>query len=142
MADNVAITPGVGASVATKDVGGVQYQVVETLPHRGKAATMSSVQINVSTSGDTDLVALVAAQFIRVMGFFMEAIGGSVDVILKDGTAAVNMSPAIRLVDKGSWFLPKDGEPWFITAAGSKLTINLSAAIQVSGRIYYSQSLL
>lgn len=30
MADNIAITPGAGATVATDDIGGVQYQRVKT----------------------------------------------------------------------------------------------------------------
>jgi hypothetical protein len=32
MADNIAITPGVGATVATEDVAGVHYQVVLVKP--------------------------------------------------------------------------------------------------------------
>jgi hypothetical protein len=38
MADNIVITPGVGATVATDDVGGVQYQKVK-LDGGGDGAT-------------------------------------------------------------------------------------------------------
>src|SRR4051812_46208755 len=43
MADNVAITPGAGTSIATDDIGGVQYQRVKvTFGADGTASDVSS----------------------------------------------------------------------------------------------------
>jgi hypothetical protein len=101
-------------------------------------ASLSSVSINAAANGNNTLIAAVGGQTIRVFKMFMVA-AANVDVILRDG-AATDLTGVMSLSKYGSVTLDLDGEPWFITAAGNAFVINLSAATQMSGRIYYTQS--
>lgn len=158
MADNVDVSTAAGATIATEDVSNVHHQKVKVEYGADGAATMvensaplpvmpgmqttsdyDEVAINVAASGDNTIVSATAAQTTRLYGFFLEADGGAVKVKWKDGAAA-DFHPAMPLNDKGSWFLPRDGRPWFKTTANTALILNLSAAVQVSGRAYYKKS--
>lgn len=140
MSDNVAVTPGAGASIATDDCG-ASGQVQRVRVALGGPGVMddeivTSVAINCAASGDNTIVALGASQTIRVYGFFLVA-ASSVSVKWRDGTAGTDFHPAIQV---GSWVLDRDRLPWFVTTASLALVLNLSAAIQVSGRLYYAKS--
>lgn len=160
MADDVAITPGSGETIAADDVGGIKYQRVKVaygadgsatdgslttpIPVRfgsPTTANLSSAQINAASSGQNTLLSGTALQTIRVFKFFMvNSTSTDVNVKFRDG-AATDLHPAILLrANGGSFTLDFDGEPWFVTTAGNDFTINLSAAVQVSGRFYYSKS--
>src|SRR5947199_405222 len=136
MADtSVPITAGVGTAIATELAGGLYYQAL--VPGVRRASLFTELKIDIPASGDTDLVALTASSFIKVYGIFLAA-QGAVDIILKDGTTPTELFPLISLTGKGaSWMLPRDGHPWAVTAVSSKLTINCSAAIRITGRLYY-----
>lgn len=157
MADNIDVTPGTGSTVATEDVGGVQHQKVKVEYGADGAATLvenvaplpimpgmqtttdyDEVAINVAGSGDNSIVSATASQTTRVYGFFLFANGGAVNVKWRDGST--DFTPALPLADKGYWSLPRDGRPWFKTTANTALQLNLSSAIQVSGRLYYKKS--
>src|SRR6185503_15062343 len=139
MADDIQITAGSGTTVATDDVGaGRQVQLVKpvfggdgvaTMPDatnrfpteatfaRPTAAGLSSAQINESTSGDRTILAGTASQTVRVFKFFLENAGTApVSIKFKDGAGA-DFHPAIVLQPGGSFALPFDGEPWFVTAS-------------------------
>lgn len=157
MADNVPITPGVGTNVATDDIGGVQYQRVKpqigadgvaadvdnanpwpvAMGHRTTAA-LDSAQINASASGDNTLLAGTGGQTIRMFKGWLVA-AAAVSIKFKDG-ASTDFHPAIALNAGASWFFDFDGEPWFVTSSGNGLVLNLSAAVQVSGRFHYKKS--
>jgi hypothetical protein len=160
MSDNVPITGGAGYVIATDDVGGVQYQVVKhaygadgvataltlttPLPVAPGAQIVSDyteVSINAATSGENTLVALTASQTIRVYGFFL-IVNGAAGVSLKfrDGASGTDFHPALPFADKSGWIVDPNGRPWFTTTAGVALILHLSAAIQVSGRLYYTKS--
>lgn len=135
MSDNVAITPGLGTSVRTEDQGGVQVQIISV----GNRITtpFSEVAINVASSGDNTIIAAGAAGVKhRLYGFFL-SVNGAVNLKWKDG-AASDFHPVQYFLGQGaSWFMPRDGNPWFTGTAATALILNLSAAIQVSGRAYY-----
>ncbi len=157
MADNVQITTGTGPTVATDDVGGVQHQRVKVefgadgaatdvsqaapLPTRPGIPTtqaMSRVAINCAASGDNTLVAAVAAQKIRVWGFFLK-VAGAVNMKFKNG-AGTDFHPALPFVVNGDgWVEDLQGEALFECAVNTALILNLSAAVQVSGYLYYTQ---
>lgn len=136
MSDNVTVTPGTGASIATDDCGGSQVQKVKIgFGGDGRLDDLSEIAINCATSGDNTIVTLTASQTIRVYGFFLYSAG--VSVKWRDGTAGTDFHPAVLV---GNWILDRSGPPWFTTTAGVNLVLNLSAAVQVSGRLYYAKS--
>lgn len=138
MANDVAITPGVGASVATYSEGGRHIQQIGA--YLEQVSQLTEVSINAAANGDNTIVGLTAAMTIRLYGFFLCA-RGAVDVRWFDGTAGTQFHPAIPLLGNGAfWMMPRDGRPWFTTTVALNLVLNLSAAVQVSGRAYYVKS--
>ena len=158
MADNVEVASGTGIPVATEEIGGFHHQKMKVefggtdvatmveqvapLPVRfgsPTAANLTSVAINAASSGDNSLVTATASQTTRVYKFFMVN-AGATDVNVKFRSATTDFHPASPLKPGGSFTLDFDGEPWFVTAANEALNLNLSAAVQVSGRAYYTKS--
>lgn len=158
MADNVAITAGVGTPVASDDVGGVHFQRIKLdiggdgatspvvvgnpLPvqHQLLATDLTEVAINCAASGDNSIVALTAGQIIRVWAFWLKVNGSGVGVNLKWRSATSDLHPALPFNDKDGWVMSFMSRPWFTCVVAEALQLNLSAAIQVSGRLYYTKS--
>ena len=141
MADNVIITPGVGASIATDDCGGVQVQKVKiAYGGDGKLHELSYFSFAVAGVGDNDVIAAAGVGIINfIYGFWLAAAAGAVDVKWKDGAAA-DFHTALPLMGKGaSWMLPRDSKPWYVGTANTKVILNLSVAVSVVGTIYYAQ---
>lgn len=115
--------------------GGTALPVTPSLP---TAALSTRVAINAASSGDNTLIAAVVGQTIRVHKLFFVA-SGAVNIKFKDG-ASSDLTPATPFYAGGGVVLDFDGDPWFVTTAGNAFVLNLSAAVQISGRIYYSQS--
>lgn len=137
---SVAVTPGVGAAIAIESIGGLAYQKIRVAwGPEGFVDEMTQLSINVASNGDNSIVVAVAAQTIRVYGFFF-TVAGVVSAKWKNG-AGTDFHPALPFLGNGaSWFLPKDGRPWFTCSVNTALILNLSGAIQVSGSLYYAQS--
>lgn len=93
--------------------------------------------VSCAASGDNIIVASVAAQFVRVYGLLL-LVDIPVSVKLGDLTPAF-FTGAMKFSAGGGLFLPAYGEPYFITAVGKGFNINLSAAVQCSGVIWYQQ---
>ena len=133
MADNVAITAGAGTIIGAEDQNGVEYQRI--IAWTSLTSPYAEAAINVAGSGDNQIIAAVSAKQIIVFGFFLVA-AGAVSIKWRDGTS--DFHPALPLIGQGaSWFLPRDGIRWFVCSTNVALNLNLSAAVQVSGRIYY-----
>lgn len=157
--ESVAVTPGVGASVGGDTVGGQFFQAVKIdvgadgaisgpvsaaipLPvqHQLNTTDLSEVAINAAANGDNTLLAAQGAnQKIRVWAWWLKVNGSGVGVNMKfkDG-AASDFHPALPFNDKDGWVMGFNTRPWFTGTANTSLILNLSAAIQVSGRLYYS----
>jgi hypothetical protein len=94
--------------------------------------------INIASSGDNTVITPNADQ--RVIIWKMWIVGnGAVNLTFKDGSTALNGSAIHLTADGSSMTFPFDGEPyWFTSTAGNAFKINLSGAVQVNGRIYYT----
>lgn len=156
---SVAVTPGVGAGIAFDVAGGLDFQVIKidvgatgaqagpvsaVLPlpvqHQLNATDLTEVAINVAGNGDNQLVAASAANKCRVWMWWLKinGAGSGVSLKFKDG-AGTDFHPALPFNDKDGWVMGFNTRPWFTSAAvNTALILNLSAAIQVSGRIYYT----
>ena len=103
----------------------------ETEPH------LSEAKIDLNSIGDNTLVSAVASQTIRLYKIQF-IVAADVDIIFKDGSTA--LTGLMTLFAGGSYILDFDKEPWYTTSSGSALVLNLSAAVQVSGRLHFVQS--
>lgn len=136
------VTIGAAIPAGTNNIGDVDVLTLPNVTIGARSApstvTMSRAAINISSSGDNTIVAAVGGQTVRIHKLFLIA-SGAVNLKFKDG-ASTDLTPALPLQAYGAMTLDFDQEPWFITAAGNALIINLSAAVQVSGRVYFTQS--
>jgi hypothetical protein len=153
---SVPITPGVGRAVATDLIGGLDYQTIKPAFGAVGTATLvtgnsplpvglaphavtpyTEIAVNCAANGDNDIIAAVGGITLRIYGFFL-VFNDAVNVKWKDG-AGIDLHPALHFIGDGSaWMLPRDGAPWFTLTISNKLVLNLSAAVQVSGRLYYT----
>jgi hypothetical protein len=137
MADEKVILEGQTLDAGT-GVGGAKRLRFESQPAAPTSGQLSSAAINAAGVGDNTLVAAVALQTVRVFRLFLVA-AAAVVIKFKDG-AGTDLTGPISLGAGGGIVLDFDGEPWFKTSAGNAFILNLSGAVQVSGRIYYQQS--
>jgi hypothetical protein len=157
--DDIEITPGTGKIIATEEMPGARHAQIFKPVHGDNgtnlktsdanpfpttnrlylpgAARLASAAITIASAGDNVLLVGTAAQTIRLFRMWIQA-AAAVSVKFKDGAGA-DFHPAVSLAAGGSWFLDFDGEPWFVTAAGNGLILNLSAAVSVGGRFYYTK---
>jgi hypothetical protein len=159
MPDNVSITPGVGAPIATDDIGGAHYQrgklihgidgtsdgdVAKTnpLPSRlGVSLTRDFLvaPITVSASGFTQVIAASGATTIKVLGWAFK-VGGAVSVKLRNEVGAADLTPSMPYANNGDgWVMDLVGQPYFITSAGGNFGLTLSAGVAVTGLVFYTQ---
>lgn len=165
MADNVTL-PGTGAVIASDDIGsGVQAQRVKSvwgvdgtgtdtavatpMPTQvtpessqmtmlGTVVTPQYAVINVNTSGDTTLVAAVAAKVTRVLAYTFVC-DGAVAVKFTSGAAGTALTGAMSCAANGGATPPYCQAGHFQTATNVALVINLSAAVGVRGHLTYIQ---
>ena len=96
-----------------------------------------SLDINVASNGDNSIIPAIADKKIYVWKLWLVA-NAAVNVKLRDGTTDFN-GFAIPLTAQGSsitFFY--DHVPYLETSKGNAFQINLSGAVQVTGRIYYT----
>jgi hypothetical protein len=122
----------VNASLAT--IAGT----VQTGPG-ARTALLTSTAVNIAASGDNTVIAASGSTVIRV--YRLEFLcNGAVNVITKDVVNNITSEPVQNFASGGGKILDYDGEPWYTTAAGGSFGFNLSGAVQVSGRVWYTQA--
>jgi len=101
------------------------------------AGTCAEAVIDTTTSGDNTIVSGTAGQTIRVYKIITFANSAN-DLTLKDG-ASTKLMGVINLASNTGWVFDNDssGHCPFTLTAGNALVLNLSAATQVSGRVWY-----
>lgn len=141
-ADNMAnpTAPQVLAHEMVWDSAGANWDRGDGLSRFALPTTARTTQasLNIAASGDNTVVAAVVGQTIRVWKILLVA-NAAVNIRFKDG-AATDLTATINLTANQGIVLDLDAEPWFLTSAGNAFIINLSAAVQVSGRVYSTQS--
>lgn len=159
MADTVPITPGVGAPIATDDIGGVHYQrlklisgvdgvndgdVAKTnpLPTRtgiALARDFQVAQISVGTVGFNQVIAADGTKTIKVLGWAFK-VAGAVAVKFRNDAGAADLTPAMPFATNGDgWVQDIIGQPYLVTAAAGNFGLSLSAAVAVTGLVFYTQ---
>ena len=92
--------------------------------------------IDSASSGDNILIPAVDGDLYQVRKIFFVCGNTKVDVIFKDGNT--NLTGPIPLSTNSAFFLDLDEFPWFTTSYGNSFIINMSTAIQISGRCYFN----
>jgi len=105
----------------------------ELLVRRG---TIQTVIVDTTTSGDNALVVGVAGQTITIhrITLFMNA---SNNITIKDGST--KLFGTMNFTASQGWEHDSDTHCPLVLTSGNTLNLNLSAASQVSGRIWYVQ---
>jgi hypothetical protein len=98
---------------------------------------LTNAAISFSSSGDNTVVSGTGGQTIRVHRMVF-VVTSAVNVTVKDG-ASTSLTGAMPMTAYGGVALDLSDTPWFVTASGNALVINLSAAVQVSGFIQYTK---
>jgi hypothetical protein len=156
VADDVAITAGVGTTVATDEIGGRHYQLIKmafgavdsaslvsaALPFPMQPGLKTTEQltraaISCASSGDNIIVAADVANKIRIYAMLF-TVASPVNVKLGEG-GPTYWTGAMTFGLGGGFLLSQQGEPHFMTSAINKsILLNLSAAVQASGVIWYT----
>jgi hypothetical protein len=94
-----------------------------------------TLPISFSSSGDNIVIAAVSGKLITVVQLYL-VVAGATNITFKDGATA--LSGAMPMSTNGSIVLDVNQNlSWFITSGN--FVINSSAAVQVSGEVYYVQ---
>lgn len=94
----------------------------------------TEARINVTASGDTELVSATASQTTKVYRLLLQAGGTANTVQIKDGSTVLI---EFALAANEGVVLDFQQYPWFTTSTNTALNINLSGATSVQGRLYY-----
>lgn len=111
--------------------------VTRNIPAAPATEDLTGIAIDIAAMGNNTIVAAVINQTIRVFKLFLVATS-AVNVLFR--SSDTDFTPAIPLTAGGSIVLDFDTRAWFTTGTNKSFIINLSAAVQVSGRLYYTQS--
>ncbi len=105
------------------------------------AKGIQTLTFSEASIGDNNLVAAVAGQRVLILGLYLSANGGLNTASLQDTGGAVNRSPVWDLAaeEEVQMQIAPPGRFWEVTADGTGLDLNLSAATAVSGVLVYQQ---
>jgi len=109
----------------------------------GAAANCTPVQtavINITSSGDTTVVAANGDKQVIVWQFFMvnNHATNDTNVTLKDGASTSQSGAYLLKANGGSQTAICTGVPWAVTSKGNAFIINSSAAASLQGELYWS----
>ena len=100
-----------------------------------EAAGLRQAEINATASGDTTVVTGVSGRVIRVIGLVLVC-AAAVSVAWKTGATTTRINPQAFAANGGMAYNAFPG--WFYeTDSGDNAVINLSAAVNVRGSLYY-----
>ncbi|MDO8683964.1 MAG: hypothetical protein Q7N50_10840 [Armatimonadota bacterium] len=122
-------------SHAVTNAGTFAVQAASTISPGAAALSVSA--INFASSGsNTVITAGAGGVTIKVYRLYL-VVAAATNLTFVDGVVT---DGAIPLAANEAIVLTFDGEPWFTGAAATAFIISSSAAVQVSGRIYYIKS--
>jgi hypothetical protein len=99
---------------------------------------LTRVRVNTAVAGDNTIVAAVSGQTTRIHRMKL-SVAGPVIVQVKDGAGTI-LEVFNFAGNGGGLVLDFASRPWYITTANTAFILNLSAAVQVDGRVEYVTS--
>ena len=114
--------------------GGVALPIT---PSISATSRFTSAVVNASSSGNNTLISGTVGQTIRVFAIDL-MMAGAVNIKFRDG-ASTDLSAAQPFYAGGGKVLDPfpSGDPLFVCTAGNDFVLNLSAAVAVTGTIWY-----
>lgn len=97
------------------------------------------LSVDISAAGDNVVIPAEVGRIISVYKVFL-VFAAAVDITPKDGVGGTPFSGDLEMLTSGSIVLDYDGYAWFTTTAGNDFVLSLSAMVNVSGRIYFTQA--
>jgi len=92
--------------------------------------------VSAAAAGDNVLIAGSGSTVVRVYRVLL-VFGGATTAVIKSGSTALTGTMSFQ--QGGTMVLDFDDEPWFTGGAGQAIRLTLGSAVQVSGRIWYTQ---
>lgn len=123
------------------DASGNEYSSTNPLPVISGAPTTSPytmAQIAAASSGNNTLVSGTASQTIRVYRILLSA-QAAVTALLEDSSGTVKIGN-LYLPTQGGLLLDGGGDPVMVCTVADNLVLNLGAAINVGGAVWYTKS--
>jgi len=104
---------------------------------------LTTALVNVNTIGSNIIIPAKPGQYIRIYKLWLVA-AAAVNVTISDvgpppGNIIINDGP-MPFLPSGALILDYDTIAWYNSQVGASYALILSAAVQVSGRIYYTQT--
>lgn len=133
IAGTVTVTGTVNANVLTMPTP------VSVTPYPQVVGQLTNYIVDCAAAGNNVLVAAAPGQVIRVYRMFI-VFAAADTAYFRNGAAGAGFTGAMTMTQGGSIVLDFDGEPWFETDDGVAFILNMTAGVQASGRIYYTQA--
>lgn len=132
-------TPSVATYTTSAGASGTHVQRIQSRPDVSVSVlTISTTNISAASTADTAIVTGVASQTIRILGVM---IGSTAAQTWKfKSSTATDLMPFFPTAAGGTFVLPITGQPWFVTTTGDTLYIIQSTGLQISGKLWYTQS--
>jgi len=132
---------GTGSQRVTVASDNTPFQVsasdeTSTIYNGTTALTPKFATITASSSGVTNLLALVSSKKLRVLSLALVA-NGTVNVKFQSHVTPTDITGLFYLVANTGFVLPYNPLGWFQSISGEALDINLSASIAVGGTFTY-----
>jgi hypothetical protein len=108
--------------------------LITKLPTNLKSAL---INLAAATSGNNEIVAAVSGEVVRLHALLITC-ASAVDVIIQTGAGGDNLI-VFRNVTSISLDLRGHDLEWCANTAGDNLNFNISGAVNVGGRIWYTQ---
>jgi hypothetical protein len=96
-----------------------------------------SYPIDIATSGDNTILSAISGEKVYIHGMWLWA-NDTVTITFKEA-AGTKLAGAMALVAQDCPCWDIGDIPWFVTTVSTPFIINLSAAVQLSGIVYYRQ---
>lgn len=100
------------------------------------ALTPKFAKISTSSSGASEVVALVSSKKLRVISLALVA-NAAVNAKFQSHTTPTDLTGLFYLAANGGFVLPYNPVGWFESLSGQALDINLSGAVAVGGMLTY-----
>ena len=118
-------------TTSTNKVGNIDFYAIP-------GTIFSTVTVNTANTGTTVIVSTVASQNVFVYRMFFTVGNSSTTIQIKNGSG-FSFSGPMKFNDGGSFVVDYQGDPWFVTDAGTSFEISQTGTAQISGRVYYMQ---
>jgi hypothetical protein len=138
MSNNINVSEGTGKTVATEDLGGVQYQKIKVVG--GQPGSTSVMSVNPDGSISVSVLGSISAQ-IAGNASVISIQQGSIAAVIIGGSVAASFTPPANQSVSGTIIANQGTSPWIITGS-VQASVTPAANQSVSGAVTVAGSVL